>query len=118
MPGRLASLVDRGARLLERADPEAPAPNTTGPGLFLIGSEKVEGNFASGDESLLLTVNGANQEKFRGTLVLSRIRYPAKPALMSIITGPDGTRYRIAGSNSDSASWTLTLTAPNDRHTK
>ncbi len=115
MPGRLASLVERGARLLEQADPEAPAPNTVGVGLFLISSQPVEGNFASGDESVLLTTTGGQQEKFRGTLVVSRIRYPAKPELMSIILGPDQTRYRITGLNSDSASWTLTLTAPNGR---
>lgn len=115
MPGRLANLIERGARLIECADPEAPAPGGTSPGKFMVGGASVDGNFAGGDESLLLTTTGGQQEKFRGTLVISRLRFPVKPVLMSIITLPDGTRARIAGLNSDSASWTLSLTTPNAR---
>lgn len=115
MAGRLARLIERGARLIECADPEPAPTNQTGPGLFRIGTVFVEGIFTGGDESVTLTTSGGQQEKFRGTLVVSRLRYPARPVLMSIIVEPDGTRARIAGLTSDNASWTLTLTTPNAR---
>ena len=80
---------------------------------FVFGNQTILGNFTGALQGLVLTVTGGQSENVKGTLVVSRRRLPKRPALMSLITDPHGTRYRIADLLADGAAWTLTLTAPN-----
>ena len=80
---------------------------------FQIGRDQVLCNWTGAEEGLELTIRGGQVEKLRGTLVVSRRRLKERPQLLSIITGPDQIRYRIARATPDGASWTLLLTDPN-----
>ena len=82
---------------------------------FTIAGVTVSGDFTGTDESVKLSVGGSQEEIFRGTLVISRKKLPAKPILMSIIKDAAATCYRIALIHPDAVSWTLSLTKPNAR---
>lgn len=83
--------------------------------VFTIGTAKVAGDFDEDGEDLTLSTSGGQEYKYGGTLVIPRRRLAQKPAVQSIILGPDGTPYRIHEVLVDDAAWTLTLTHPNAR---
>ena len=82
---------------------------------FTIGTKTDLGDWTGADESIKLEVDGGAHVYLKGTLVLSRRRFPDQPTIGMKITDAAGTVYRVHSRWEDAASWILTLSSPNAR---